>query len=610
MQNPVTASGIFLGKGIGGRFARGVVWTAALLALAGCGPRDHGAPSGEAARPEIARPKTYPVLQLMPDSADIALAIPSISKTFHQVETFLLRGSPASLNMEAEIKVAVRQAALALGVPDTYTPEDIALAKGISPDEPLGVFIAFEPRAQAATDSDAGERESETMTPDAVPQIPESPTAAPEASAVSFTADATRPAQWMSSFPADWGTPWRVVADGEMVAVFPVAKREDAERSVAEWVGERRWNKEEHPALKTTIMSDSAGLMAYFFADKHLVIGNSPRMVKEVADRMTSPLELRYGTEACPPDDEYEIAQLVRVDKLPWVAEELARSRQRVAAGTSMEGGAPVGEQSHDRNDPAVVTWIVGQDRLTVRARADSQAHPQYREWIGPAKKLRHVNMLPAGTMAFMSFNVSESLKQRLLEEFEVRTSGGTEPPFTLMAPSIRKVAEMMEGEITIGMTSVERDLAMSVALVEFKNGEEARKALREMGFMPFVESTYNGIEICTLPIPAATPYQVRYALPGNTLIFATNLDQLKTLIDTVLQNKSTNFAGRLDPPLDAEQPLWSAMVAGHSFLEEGLLPTLYSQGMLTADGQEWLSETFEKVREARMTFQPSGDWH
>jgi hypothetical protein len=93
-------------------------------------------------------------------------------------------------------------------------------------------------------------------------------------------------------------------------------------------------------------------------------------------------------------------------------------------------------------------------------------------------------------------------------------------------------------------------------------------------------------------------------------MIFATDLNQLKTMIDMVLQGQSTNFAGRLDPPLDPNQPRWSAMVAGHSFLEEGLLPTLYSQGMLTAESREWVLETFEKVREARMTFQPSGDWH
>lgn len=540
----------------------------------GCFRREEVPGIVEEARTVPGRPDTVAVLRFMPESAAIAVAIPSIESVNADLESFLIRGAPDHINMEAEIKVVVRQLARNAEAFDAQTVEDIALAKGIDPGAPLGVFLLAEDKG---LDSDTA----------ALPPFPGT-----DRGAFSPMPGA------MDPFVAPL-----LAFSSRFAVVLPIINRQDAEQLVSDWGGGGTMNSNDVPDLRTTIFTRADGSFAYFFTRLWLVAGTAPALVNEIAGRMTAPVVIRYGTEECPADANDEIVQLIRLDRL--AASYQGRGESAGPAWYSPLVG-PLAA-AYTGNDPLVVTWRFDEDNLTVRSRLDYRRHPQALELAGQPRPLALPRRFPASTLAFFSFSIGDEYKTKL--KSALTGPEQSQSALAPVAPSLTKLIDAMGNEIAMAVAGMEGGSPKLALLAQFNDGDAARAALNEMGILALKDQTYNNTDLYAFFFPMPLMDQIRYAIPGNTFVVATNLDLLKTLVDMALSERNSGLMDALEPPLDESAPRRHLLVARKEFFTDAFVPLLASTGMISADQREIVAHTFDKLRDARLTTEVHNNW-
>ena len=158
--------------------ACGLLAVVCLLAFAGCGAKEAPAPPPQKVEPmppvteppapkaaepvpaPVAQPATgavapltLPMLRLMPESAMFALAIPPLNGIVDKALALAKRIAPADFNVDEEVGKAISDIGKDIGTPDAKTFPDIAVAKGIQPDAPIGIFVDLTPTAVSAKEA-------------------------------------------------------------------------------------------------------------------------------------------------------------------------------------------------------------------------------------------------------------------------------------------------------------------------------------------------------------------------------------------------------------------------------------------------------------------------
>lgn len=152
------------------RFLLGAAFAAVTLS-AGCGGRDE-APAEPREGARAKHPPVVELLQLMPESAVTAVATPSLRELEDRVEDFLLRASPESINMEAEIRVVIQQVGMAVGVPGARSLDDIAFECGIDSERPFAVYFAADRMATGIEETKAAEEDPDLEVQSRAPLSP------------------------------------------------------------------------------------------------------------------------------------------------------------------------------------------------------------------------------------------------------------------------------------------------------------------------------------------------------------------------------------------------------------------------------------------------------
>lgn len=514
-------------------------------------------------------PSTVAVLELMPESAVVAVALPSIERTEEKVHAMLLRGAPGDVDMKAEIKVITSQLARSANAFEAESVADIAAIKGLDPEKPVAFFFAASNESGGAAASPPGQVEIERRI-------------------MAYLGFETLP---------------------PMAAVFPYAKRQEAEKFVVDWGGPGSMNPNDLDQPKTTVFTREDGSFAYFFTKNVLVAGTSAELVNGVAERMKSPAPVRYGTQDCPADSVDEIVQLVRTDKLSTGAS--------TSATPLFGGSAPrsVGDaaaklwagwiESYTGDDPMVITWNFQSDRLSVRSRLDYAKHPEAQSRLAPAAQLEHLNALPKSTLGAWTVQLTPQTRENI-KQSAGDSIGAQGVVLGQLGGSIGKIIDIMGDEATLAVTGPGADTSKLAVLIEFQDGDAARELLRELGMTPLKAETYNNTDIFSFVFPPATVY---YAIPKSTFVLAGSLDSAKDLIDRVGSGKSSPFLAGLNPPFDAARPRQQAFVAKHDLFVDSLLPLLETNSMLSKDQAHYASKAFGKVRDARLTTEVIDDW-
>ncbi|MBI2432988.1 MAG: hypothetical protein HYV26_08965, partial [Candidatus Hydrogenedentes bacterium] len=118
--------------------------------------------------------------------------------------------------------------------------------------------------------------------------------------------------------------------------------------------------------------------------------------------------------------------------------------------------------------------------------------------------------------------------------------------------------------------------------------------------------TTYNEVPILSLMVP--TPVPVYLAMPDKLLIASNSLEGLQSIIDLQKQGGTSGLFAKLEPPLDAAAPRYSALLLNSRLVSEVLLPLSALTGGLggadtTAQG------VANNVKEVRMISGMDADW-
>lgn len=544
--------------------------------LAGCGGEKN---DSQQAREDGGRPPVVDLLELMPESAVTAFATPSIRTLGERAEAFLVRASPESINMEAEIAVIIRQLGQALRVPDARTLDDIAFERGFDSERPMAFFIGAKDQHQTERYPDAAIAEPEANT-------------------------------------GGWETILSVqdeaFLESAAVAAY-VLDSKIAEQSVQEWFGDSASNPDEVEIDGIRVHSKRGEKWAYFLHDDLFVFG-ADTIVAGIVDRVTHPVPVRYGSVDCPPDPADTVIQITRLDRL----DSASRAEQNEAASdlpdTVSEAATEVLHSVQSLvhgQDPLICIYRVTESRLDVVTRIDRQAYPAIADFRGPARGLSHLAYLPDDSVAVLSWRFDGTLREMVLNAIQQTLDNGApaEAPFATMQTSLGAALQLLKGDVTIAVTSAEAGPAKLLLLADVTNGDQARAQLRASGLMPIVSETYNGVDICLLPIPVPTGDGVSYGLPENTLVLSTDAARLKTIIDAIAQGRHTEWASGLDPVISPDDPLFTALVVDPEALGGAILPELAARQTVTPTSAAWAETAWEKIREVRYTSEVNGIW-
>jgi hypothetical protein len=175
---------------------------------------------------------------------------------------------------------------------------------------------------------------------------------------------------------------------------------------------------------------------------------------------------------------------------------------------------------------------------------------------------------------------------------------------------TLRPLLESLDGAMTVCVSRPETGEPAVLILADLADGDLGRTQLRASGLMPLVSETYNGTDICLLPVPIPIGEGICYAIPKNTFVVSTSLGRLKSTIDVIDQTQTTGWAANQDPALDPSAPLLTALVIEPGALAAVVAPQLEAQGTVDASNLDVAELAWERIRELRYTTRVNGVWH
>ena len=189
-----------------------------------------------------------------------------------------------------------------------------------------------------------------------------------------------------------------------------------------------------------------------------------------------------------------------------------------------------------------------------------------------------------------------EQYAESALSDSGLATPPGPEAPSEGPAQTL----ELLGSSVTLSLAENGGSQPVMALLAEVRDGEEARRRLRELALLPILSETYNGIEIYLVPIPVPGGEGIHAGFQGNTLVVASEMAQLKTLLDRIRDGRPSQWAGMQSPPLDASAPLLSLVAVKPQGLT-GALNAIQAQGAVSEKTASTAGMFWEKLKEVRM---------
>lgn len=625
-----------------------VLLCGAPMFLGGCGPKEEEPPAPETpgkteapaapAQPaEPAQPKytygpdaptTVPVLRMIPESAVMTLAFPSITSLYDTITTIASRYVPPE-KVQAAVGGFTSGMASEFGVTDAKTPMDVALARGFDPDQPIGVYADFEefskalneameeaaaeqaskPNPSGDADPPAESEAEEPAAPEAAAEPGEEP-AAPEAPGEEGAAPPQpQPEELMQkafAIAMEKAPPAVVVA-------WTATDVPTAENSLRELYAEYLEGSMGDAEEKTievegaTIHSFGEGRYAYAFVDQRVFAGTSVPMMRACMGRIDAQPPTPYGTAAMPALRRDEIAMLLDAERAIEEFKHLAPAISKMPGGQDVktfdsfvdtwkgyyEGAGLVvytldGIPAEDTQPPEVV------------ARGMMKRTPALDKLIGEIRPLRLAPIMPAKTQLLFGEQFSEEVKEMVREQWnlsippEARKEGAGAQAFE----GLNKALDLIKDEVAFGIAPTEVGLPGVLLVLSLTDVEQAKSFIG--GFVPTtVAEEYKGVQILNVayPIPMMT---VSMAYVGNDLVVGTDLPLIKGLIDRLKGEAPPELFATLVPPIKLDEPLQAIVIIQSQLLIDVVVPLSAFAGGL-GEAQKPVDAITDVVREFRI---------
>lgn len=545
------------------RFARLVLATALLCGIA---------------RAEA--PKTASVLQLTPDNAQLAVAVPPLDATLAQTADLVKKfaPNPAEIdNMLAELVSGAAGEADAWGAANF---KEIAARHGLNGDAPIGLFADFTKSAKKAAADYAKNKE--------------------EAEKAAAPADGAA-AKPIVVKPAHLTIP-------DIAAVLTVADQDKATKTLQDLVSDidelSATSPTEEKVGEITIKAYTP--YGYFFSGDKLVLG-SLDLVKGIAGRIAKPATISYGTKECPASSETEIAALVYGKRFfPLLADALPALKLEADVRPVVEKAVADFSKVFDSDDPLVLSLGVSPQGAELQSRIDGAKNKGLAMYSGEVKPLRLAQWLPENTLALVSLRFNAEDKKRLADVVlpgVAAAQGGGDANQTMIA---KQVIEQIGDEITVGIAAADQDFPTLYAMISLAKPDET-KGLLQMLVPAAPGEKYGDVDIQTLAVPIPIAFNIAY--PGDMILLSNSIEGMKKVIDLQKSNGKTNFLASLTPPLDPATPRAQAIMINSKLITDVLLP-LSSLGVkLPGDVSEIATKLGPVLHDVRLVNEVNGTW-
>ncbi len=525
------------------------------------------APVAAAAGPT---PVTLDVLRLMPESTTIALALPPVNGIWDKAIALAKRVAPVGTDVDAEAQRIIADMAGDAGVPDAKSLAEIAAAKGLDAGAPLAAFVDLSRTASAAQKALAElPTTGSPPTPEQM-QVVMDNLEAPEGAVVLPVADAAKVEQTLKDLMAQEGS--TISADSLV----------------------------DTDAGGITIRFSETGQAGYFLNENKVVIGNSLRILQEVAARFKAPATTRYGTagmEAGAPDEAVALAYMGRLMPMiePLMPALLALNPQMAPMASLQMKNIETYAKAFAPNEASVTTLLWNDQMIQLMSRMDETANPGLKEAIGESKPLRFAPLLPEQTLFILSQRINDKMK----EQFKVGSgAAGGDPNAEQIMATVGQVVEMVGDEITIGLANSGGGFPHLLVMAGLSKPQEAKDFIQTLAPMTPSE-THNNVEVSLLTVPAPLPFYI--AFPADTMIVSNDADKIKQTIDMIEAGGSSPLLAGMTPAVDSALPRSSFVSLDTRLISEVVMPLAGMLGAMPAEFQEPAGKVVEVLREVRI---------
>lgn len=602
-------------RGVGGYWL--VLALVCMTAVWGCGKKEEPAPTPDSAPsasdlespavpepiPTVVRPLALPALELMPEQASIALAIPSVTVLHDKAAELIRLFAAPETDVDAMLRAAAEGMAGTLQTPPRDSIPEVIRAKGLDPDAPIALFVDMASFAPIMENLEKMQRAA--MPPAAMgePGADAAEAEAPETPVQESMPTPDLSAQLMETPPA-----MVMVAGCGDPAVFEATLREATGVAVA---------PEGIESDGVTIHKLDPMPVWYFVQDGRAAVGTSLDMVQGVAARLQSPARIRYGTADCPAAYEDEVVMLGHIGEMMEFAQAMSGTMTGTGAMMAIaraQNMAAVDQamQAFSGDDPIVTTLRWNDGAFEILTRLDMASHPGAINVYGEAAPLRQAAMMPADALAMIALRLTDESKAQLVSSIQAST-GPDSPEAAMVAQSmgmINMVLAMVGEEITVGVTEMRDGMPMAVGAVALKDTEQTKGLLQMLGLPLAPIETFNDVQILGPPETVSGMPALYCAFPQGKLLVATDLDLMKDTLRRMEKGGDAPFLAGLTPPLDPATPRYSAMVIKSEFLEglaDLVLPL--GGGMMDQQAAGAIRRVIGRIAEIRSSQEVVGDW-
>ena len=503
------------------------------------------------------------ILERAPATATLALAASSTGG-LDQLCTVLTRGTGAfGLDLKMSVRNFAERIAHLAALPAVNTLQESALALGLRPEAPIGVYVDLEPTARLARislDSNAHGRKSEPQADEANP------------------ADERLAEHW-----ARIGLPAMVVA-------VDCADPERAEQKLQLALVDGGMFREP-PASREIPLGDllirGFGDEFYYCCDgSRIYAANHLPLLRQTLECRATRATVRYGTEACPSDPHDVLAALVRIDQLAAMLPDVSPVIDLAIEGmpeiqTRLQGFLRDTASRSSGEDPMVCTLTCSDNHLGVRARTDLRRHPNLTETLGEVRQLRFGERLPADTRLLAAFRFSDRDKEQALEWIRsLPQEVQRQPGIRLVEQAVLAVGDELDLGVLESPSGPALYAVMSLA-------QRARAEAWMTGIAPLVPIQDSDAATTVFRWDAVPPVPVLVAFSGSACAIAAGDEEGGERLIQLLQPETR---GGVYPSLYAgigpTTPLLCIVV-----LEPGFLADL-SRASWMPDGNPWTGES------------------
>jgi len=571
-------------------------------------------PAAPKAAPGDIRPVTLDLLKMAPAQAQLALALPPLNGVVAKALPLAKRLAPEGVDIDKEWAAIVADLATDAGVEGAATLGDVAAAKGINLDAPMALFADF--TASANSVKAAMEAIQAASAPAETPAAAEAPVAGggaeAEGGAEAAPATPAAPDAASGAEPTIAALDLDDVEMPSLAMLLGVADQAKAEATIQELIGltPDLGSKAGDPVAVNDISIKVYDKYGYFFSGNMLAVG-SLDMVKTVAERVSNPVEVRYGTVDCPADAPDEMAMLMYGSRfLPLLKQVLPAMPIEPEFKPFLDAQVATleGMLSGSADDPIVSTFALAEDKIELKSMMDTATHPGILPLTGQAAPLRYAQMLPEGTVALISLRLTPEYKKLITERYltglpaEIAKDPGTASAVAMAG----QVINMLGDEVTLGVAGATEELPTAFLLMGLSNPEPTKGLIQAL--VPTMPSeTYNEVEIGAIQAPTPVPLSIAFA--GDTLFVSNSVDKMKPVIDLLKESKTTNLFAALQPPLDPNVPRYSLLMLNASLLTDVVVPLASLAGGVPEEAKPIIDQVTSVLGEVRAVSEMAGSW-